>query len=113
MAKSIPYGYDLEVVHDETGEVVNSWFVRSNPPEEGPLDSPAGFSMRVMPLFEENADTKRLDWLLLHPTANFDMDQNGPYIVAKLEERGLCCARGATHRECIDVFLEGNATPAA
>lgn len=44
------YGYNIEVIHDQSGEVVNSWFVREDPPKSGVLKQPTGFSLRVTEL---------------------------------------------------------------
>lgn len=117
-----PYGYNLEVVHDESGEVVNSWFVRDNPPKSGPLTHPAGFSIRTTKLFSGvELDTKRLDWIINHPDAHFDVDEQrlklSCYVVANPTSgdehacgvSGRFMAWGETHRDCIDAFLRGKA----
>ena len=44
---SIPYGYHWEIVHDKSGDVVNSGFTRTDPPPVGPIQNPKGFTMRV------------------------------------------------------------------
>lgn len=44
---SVPYGFHWEIVHDISGDVVNSGFTRTDPPPAGPLKNPKGFTMRV------------------------------------------------------------------
>jgi hypothetical protein len=113
-----PYGYSLEVVQDKSGKVVNSWFVRDNPPKSGPLEQPNGFSLRVTELFSDcSPETRRLDWAINHSDAEFDIDESGCYIVAYITSgadytggvAGRFLARGKTHRDCIDAFLRGEA----
>lgn len=63
-------------------------------------------------------DSQRLDWTILHQSAQFDTDSVGPYIVAYLTSgdsfsdgvSGHFLGRGSTHRECIDAFLHGRIT---
>ena len=65
-------------------------------------------------------DTQRLDWVINHPDAEFDVDNKRLslccYITAYLpndEEQtkgvaGRFIARGDSHRDCIDAFLRGD-----
>lgn len=48
--KAVPYGYHWEVVHESSGEVVNSGFTQTDPPNAGPLSDLKGFSVRVTPV---------------------------------------------------------------
>lgn len=62
-------------------------------------------------------DARRLDWAIQHQGAEFAKDAFGTYVVAYLtsgEEAsggvsGRFLGRGETHRDCIDVFLQGRA----
>lgn len=61
-------------------------------------------------------DTQRLDWAMQHQSAEFDRDSDGPYVVAYLTSddeassgvSGHFIGRGATHRDCIDMFLRSS-----
>lgn len=66
-------------------------------------------------------DTQRLDWVINHPDAQFDVDEQrlklSCYVVANLtcgDEHahgvsGRFLAWGENHRDCIDAFLRGEA----
>ena len=65
----------------------------------------------------QRQESARLDWLLLHNSAEADKDSRGCYIVAWLSDgapgnkqgpSGRFVSSGVTHRECIDRFLSGD-----
>lgn len=65
----------------------------------------------------QRQESARLDWLLLHNSAEVDRDSRGCYIVARVSDgalgneqgpSGRFVSTGATHRECIDRFLYGD-----
>ncbi|MDO9252577.1 MAG: hypothetical protein Q7U48_13640 [Hydrogenophaga sp.] len=84
------------------------------------ITGPNDMELLIVPAKTEaqRQESKRLDWLLLHCSANIDSEANGRcYISAWLSadapgnDRGASShfvSYGKTHRECIDNFLAGN-----
>lgn len=67
--------------------------------------------------FDGFTDTKRLDWLDHHRSAEHDNDSKEHWVVAWLNQdepgnkgsSGRFVARAATFRDCVDMFLRGDA----
>lgn len=56
-------------------------------------------------------DTERLDWVLLHPSANYDLDwETGEHWITFWLNGTKFSVSGCCHRECVDNAIAGNHT---